>query len=307
VRLSIWPGTENDWQEVLATARHAERTGWDGVWVADHFMQNMPDGSRPLTPRLEGWTAVAALAGLVGRVRVGVLVSGNTYRHPAVLANMAATVDQVSGGRLVLGLGAGWQQNEHDAYGIELPPPPERLRMLREACEVVKGLLRDERTTFEGAHYQLADAVCDPKAFPGGLGIPLLIGGSGERVTMRIAARYADAWNTWGLPEVIEAKTRVLARHCEELGRDAAAIERSAQVMVHLTEDAAERERLRVATGTLPSAAGGAAELAEVVAGYRAIGLDELIVPDRTLGGTLAERLETMDRFREEVAAPFLD
>jgi F420-dependent oxidoreductase-like protein len=307
VRLSIWPGTENPWNEIVETARHAERTGWDGVWLADHFMQNTPDGSRPLTPRLEAWTALAALAALVGRARVGVLVSGNTYRHPAVLANMAATVDQLSGGRLVLGLGAGWQENEHQAYGIDLPAPPERLRMLGEACEVVTGLLRRERTSFEGAHYRLADAVCEPKGVPGGLGIPLLIGGSGERVTMRIAARYADIWNTWGPPELIEAKTRVLHRHCQEIGRDPATVERSAQVMVHLTDDPAEAERVRGTAAGLPAVAGGVAELAEVVAGYRAIGLDELVVPDRSLGSTLAERLDTMDRFREEVAGGSID
>ena len=304
MRLSIWPGTENPWHDVLETARHAERTGWDGVWVADHFMQNTPDGSRPLTPRLEAWATLSALAAAVGRVRLGVLVSGNTYRHPAVLAKMATTVDQVCGGRLVLGLGAGWQQNEHDAYGIELPAPPERLRMLREACEMVRGLLHDERTTFAGTYYRLTDAVCEPKAVPGGLGIPLLIGGAGERVTLRIAAAHADAWNTWGLPGLIEAKSRVLAAHCEEIGRDPAAIERSAQVMVHLTEDSAEAERLRSRPAPLPVAAGSVGELVELVAGYRSIGLDELVVPDRTLGATLAERLETMDRFRERVFLP---
>jgi F420-dependent oxidoreductase-like protein len=304
VRLSIWPGTEHPFAEIAATARHAAASGWDGVWIADHFMPNTADGSRPATPRLEGWTTVAALAAVVGRVRLGVLVSGNTYRHPAVLANMAATVDAVSGGRLVLGLGAGWQENEHAAYGIELPPPAARLQRLEEACLVVKALLREERSDLAGRHYQLVDAVCEPKAVAGGLGIPLLVGGAGERVTMRIAARHADEWNTWGLPERIDAKTRVLERHCADAGRDVGEIERSAQVFFHLTDAGAQADGALGAIAGMPAAGGSAAELAEVVAGYRAIGLDELIVPDRTLGATLAERIETMDRLREEVVLP---
>jgi F420-dependent oxidoreductase-like protein len=301
VRLSIWPGTEHPFEEIAETARHAAATGWDGVWIADHFMPNTPDGSRPVSPRLEGWATVAALASVVERVRIGVLVSGNTYRHPAVLANMAATVDHVSGGRLVLGLGAGWQVNEHEAYGIALPAPRERLERLEEACLVVKGLLQDERSNFEGHHYRLVDAVCEPKAVAAGLGIPLLVGGSGEKVTMRIAARHADQWNTWGFPDLIDAKTRVLERHCADAGRDPGDIERSAQVFFHLVDDPAAQDAARSAIPGMPAAVGPAARLAEVVAGYRAIGLDELVVPDRTLGATLAERLETMDRLRDEV------
>lgn len=162
---------------------------------------------------------------------------------------------------------------------------------------MVKALLGEERSDFAGRYYQLVDAVCEPKPVAGGLGVPLLVGGSGERVTMRIAARHADAWNTWGLPELIEAKTRVLHRHCEDLGRDPAGIERSAQVFFQLTDQPGGSAGLP----GMPSAAGPAAALAEVVAGYRAIGLDELIVPDRTLGASLPERLETMDRLREEV------
>jgi F420-dependent oxidoreductase-like protein len=304
VRLSIWPGTEHPWHEVLATARHAAETGWDGVWVADHFMPNTPDGSRPTTPRLEGWTALAALAATVERVRLGVLVSGNTYRHPAVVANLVATIDQVSGGRAVLGLGAGWQVNEHHAYGIELPPPRQRLERLEEACQVLRGLLREERTDLEGRHYRLVDAVCEPKPVAGGLGVPLLVGGAGERVTMRIAARHADEWNTWGLPDRIKAKFEVLERHCEDLGRDPAEIERSAQVFFHLTGDPATSEAALLANPGMPAAAGSSHELAEVVAGYVSIGLHELVVPDRTLGTTLSERFDTMDRLRQEVFLP---
>ena len=120
MRFSIWFGTEQPSADLSGSAEHAGRTGWDGIWVADHFM---PNSERSSMPRLEAWTTIAAVAVRVDRVRVGVLVTGNTYRHPAVLAKMAATVDHLCGGRLVLGLGAGWQVNEHEAYGIELQPP----------------------------------------------------------------------------------------------------------------------------------------------------------------------------------------
>ena len=121
MRFSVWLGTQQPWDDLVTSAEHTERTGWDGLWLADHFM---PNGARSSAPRLEAWTTIAAIAARVGRVHVGVLVTGNTYRHPAVLAKMAATVDHICEGRLVLGLGAGWQENEHEAYGIELRPSP---------------------------------------------------------------------------------------------------------------------------------------------------------------------------------------
>jgi F420-dependent oxidoreductase-like protein len=304
MRLSIWPGTDHPFDELAATAAHAEQTGWDGIWLADHFMPDTADGTRPLTPRLEAWTTLAAIAARTDRLRLGVLVSGNTYRHPAIVAKMSTTVDTVSGGRHVLGLGSGWQQNEHDAYGIELPAVPERLDRLEEACEVITSLLRNERTNFAGRYYHLVDAPCEPKPVAGGLGVPLLIGGGGERVTLRIAARYADEWNTWGLPQLIAHKMTVLERHCETIGRDPGSIERSAQVIVHLADDPDRLRQLRGQETPVPAMIGTATDLAEIVASYRAIGLDELIVPDRSLGDTVSERLELMDRLKEEVVSP---
>ncbi len=301
MRLSIWPGTDHPFGELVATARHASQTGWDGIWLADHFMPDTPDGTRPLTPRLEAWTTLAALATLAEGLRVGVLVSGNTYRHPAIVAKMATTVDVISGGRHVLGIGSGWQVNEHDAYGIELPSVPDRLDRLEEACAVISSLLRNERTNFEGRHYHLVDAPCEPKPVAGGLGVPLLVGGGGERVTLRIAACYADEWNTWGLPELIAHKRSVLERHCESIARDPASLEISAQVIVHLEDDPERRSELRARDMPMPAMIGTAAELAEIVADYRAMGLDELIVPDRSLGRTISERLEAMDRLKDEV------
>src|SRR5208283_1088442 len=227
MRFSIWIGTEQPSGELLSSAEHAGDTGWDGIWVADHFM---PNGERSLLPRLEAWTTIAAIAARVDRVRVGVLVSGNTYRHPAVLAKMAATVDQLCAGRLVLGLGAGWQVNEHEAYGIELPGVGERMARLDEACQVIRLLHSEDRANFEGRYYRLVDAPCEPK--PVQRPLPLLIGGGGEKATMRIAARYADEWNCWGLPDLMAHKAGVLERHCLEIGRDPASIGRSAQAVV---------------------------------------------------------------------------
>jgi F420-dependent oxidoreductase-like protein len=293
---------EQGWKEILGTAVHAEQTGWDGIWVADHFM---PDGQRTSVPRLEAWTTIAGVAASVDRLRVGVLVTGNTYRHPAVLAKMAATVDHISGGRLVLGLGAGWQVNEHDAYGIELPPVPERLARLEEACQVIRLLHSEERSNFEGRFYRLVDAPCEPK--PVQRPLPLLIGGSGEHTTMRIAARYADVWNCWGLPDLMAHKTEVLARHCAAIDRDPTSIRRSAQAFLLLSDDSKQLERWRLEHSTMPRIIGTAAEAADVMSQYAEAGVDEFVVSDHSLGSDTRLRRETMDRFIEEVAVHFQD
>jgi len=302
VRFAIWPGLDQGWDDLLQTAMHAEATGWDRVYVADHFMA---DGEPSLAPRLEGWTAVAGLAAATERVGLGVLVSANTYRHPAVVANAAATIDRISGGRYILGLGAGWQENEHEGYGIELPGPSERLAMLDEACAVVTSLLAEPWTTFAGQYYQLRDAPCEPKPIQDHL--PLLIGGGGERVTLRIAAAWADEWNTWGLPEVIAHKRAVLEEHCARLGRDPGEIATSAQVLVFLEDEETQRERLASLDFPMGAMIGGSDELGEVLDAYDEIGLDEFVVSDRTLGADPTMRREAMDRFLEEVARPFRD
>jgi alkanesulfonate monooxygenase SsuD/methylene tetrahydromethanopterin reductase-like flavin-dependent oxidoreductase (luciferase family) len=216
MRFSIWPAANQAWGEILATASYAEATGWDGAWIADHFMPNAEGSRAPDGPTLEATSLVAALAGTVPRVRIGTLVLGNTYRHPAVVANLAATVDHVSGGRFTLGLGAGWQVNEHEAYGIELPRPGPRIDRFAEAIEVIHGLLHNERTTFKGRYYQLTDAPCDPRPIQEPL--PILVGTSGDRM-LGIAARLADAWNTWGTPDHISGRSAALSRACDAAGR----------------------------------------------------------------------------------------
>lgn len=299
MRFSIWPNTTKPWPELVDLARHGEATGWDGVWIADHFMPNGEDVSAGM---LEAWTTIAAVAASVPRVRIGCLVSGNTYRHPAVLANMAATADAVSGGRIVLGLGAGWQENEHAAYGIPLFDTKERLARFGEACTIVKSLLTEERTTFTGHHYTLRDAVCEPKSAE--RPIPLLVGGGGEKVTLRIAAQHADEWNVWGTPEVLAHKGAVLDRHCEDLGRDPSTIEHSAQGLLFLSDDESWLASQRSKGIPRPTLIGTPSELVDVVGAYAEAGVDELIIPDFTLGS--AERTkDTYDRFITEVAPAF--
>ncbi|MCU1353039.1 MAG: class flavin-dependent oxidoreductase [Acidimicrobiales bacterium] len=296
MRFSFWPNTQHSWDELLDLSTHAEGLGYHGIYIADHFMPNDADVSGPMH---ECFAVLAGLASAVPRVRLGSLVAGNTYRHPAVLAKAAATIDHISGGRFVLGLGAGWQENEHDAYGMELGQIGERLRWFSEACAVVTSLRDQARTTFAGERYQLVDAPLEPK--PVGP-LPLLIGGGGQRVMPRIVARYADEWNIWSTPEVFDEKSRNIDRFCEEAGRDPATIHRSTQALVFVGEGSAERaERARAVR---PSIGGTSEQLVEVVAAFAAAGVDELIVPDFTLGSP-ARTKEALTQIATEVAPAF--
>lgn len=293
---SLWPSASRSWQEVLEGAEYAERTGWHGVWIADHFMPNAADVS---TPMRECFALLTALAARTRRLRIGSMVLGNTYRHPAVVAKQAATVAEISDGRFVLGVGAGWQVNEHEAYGIELPPVRQLLARFDEACQVLTSLFTQQRTDFRGTYYQLTDAPLEPKP----VNLPLLIGGAGEKVTLGIVAKYADEWNHWGLPETAVHKGTVFREHCDRVGRDPAAVRRSTQAMVEIlmpgdTEALARRDRLRAAGR--PAVMGSAAEVLDTVGRYAEAGVDEFLVPDGMLGDG-ARRFDALERLREEV------
>jgi F420-dependent oxidoreductase-like protein len=208
---------------------------YESGWTFDHFYPIAGDHAGPC---MEGWITLTALAQATRRLRMGTLVTGIHYRHPAVLANMVATLDIVSGGRLELGIGAGWNTEESGAYGIELGTPRERSDRLEEACEVLTGLLTQEITNFAGKFYQLTAARCEPKPLqqphP-----PICIGGSGEKRTLRTAARFAQHWNfVGGTPDEFSHKRDVLYQHCADLGRDPAEILLSSHVMY--TGDPAE-------------------------------------------------------------------
>jgi F420-dependent oxidoreductase-like protein len=303
MRFSIWSARAQSWHDVVELAAHCEQTGWDGVYVADHFMPNSGD-SEPLDgDLLECWSVLAALAGLVPRVQLGSLVSSVTYRHPAVLAKIAAAIDQISGGRLTLGVGAGWQLNEHAAYGLELGTVRERLDRFAEAVQILRSLLDEPRTTFAGKYFQLADAPNQPQPVRGR--VPLMVGGAGEQRTLRIAARYADHWNCWSSPELLAHKLSVLRAHCAEVGRDPAGIHISTQAELFLSTDtqwlAKRREQ---PAGRHPVIIGTPAEVTEIVGQYEAAGADELIIPDFTLGSANRKK-DTCDLFIEEVATAF--
>jgi F420-dependent oxidoreductase-like protein len=302
MRFSIWPSPARPWDEIHETAAYCEQTGWDGVYFADHFMPNGP-GPAPLDgDTLECWSVIAALAALVPRVRLAPLVTSVTYRHPAVLAKIAAAVDQVSGGRLTLGIGAGWQENEHAAYGIPLGTVRERMDRFEEATQILHSLLRQPRTTFSGRYYQLQDAPNQPAPVQDRM--PLLIGGGGERRTLRIAARYADQWNTWSTPELLAHKLAVLRAHCEQAGRDPADIHVSTQALLFMSSDKEWLREKRQAAPGPPVIVGTPGEVADIVARYRDAGADELIIPDFTLG-SMARKKDTCDLFMEEVAPAF--
>ena len=233
------------WDAVLALWQAADEMDvFESAWTFDHFYPIFSDSTGPC---LEGWTTLTALAQATTRLRVGVLVTGIHYRHPAVLANMAAALDVISNGRLELGIGAGWNEEESGAYGIELGTPRERSDRFEEACAVLTGLLSAETTTFKGSYYQLTDARCEPKPVqrphP-----PICIGGSGRLRTLRTTARYAQHWNfVGGTPDQFRETRDVLHQHCADIGRDPAEILLSSHVM--FTGDPAETAANAAALG----------------------------------------------------------
>jgi len=300
MRFSIWPSAAQPWKDILEITTHCEQTGWDGVYFADHFMPNGPGPEALDGNTLECWSVIAALAASVPRLRLAPLVTSVTYRHPAVLANIAAAVDQISAGRLSLGIGAGWQENEHASYGITLGGVRERMDRLEEAAHILRSLLGERRTTFSGRYFQLTDAPNQPAPVQDRL--PLLIGGGGEQRTLRIAARYADHWNYWSTPDVLAHKLAVLRRHCDDLGRDPADIHISTQARLFLSTDETWLAGKREVQLPQPVIVGTPAEVAEIVVRYRDAGADEIIVPDATLG-TGSRKKDTCDLFMAEVAS----
>jgi F420-dependent oxidoreductase-like protein len=218
----------NTIEQQRAVWRLADEGGFDHLWIFDHFN---PIGGAPLDGVIwEGWTLLAAMAEATSRVRIGNMVTGNTYRHPGVLAKIATTVDHLSAGRLEFGIGAGWAEVEHTMLGLDFPGVGERLRRLDEACTVIKKLWTEERADFDGRYYNLTGALANPKPvqrpYP-----PIWIGGGGEQRTLRIVATHADVWNFAGGPvETAIHKVEVLERHCADVGRDPAEIRLSVQL-----------------------------------------------------------------------------
>jgi F420-dependent oxidoreductase-like protein len=197
----------------------AENSGFDSFWVMDHFHQIQFVG-RPEEPMLEGWTVISMLAAITTKIKLGTLVTGIIYRYPSVLAKIAATLDVLSKGRLFMGIGAGWNEEESSAYGISFPSNQERMLRLEEAIQVVRKMwIEEPYASFNGKYYQIRNAYCNPKPIQKP-SPPILVGGGGERKTLKIVAKYADACNLFGSPETVRKKLDVLKDHCKSVGRD---------------------------------------------------------------------------------------
>ncbi len=270
------------YEAMTRVAQEAEALGFHSIWLYDHFL-TVPTPSQEVT--FECWTSTAALGRDTKRVRIGQMVTCNSYRNPALLAKMASTVDALSQGRLDLGIGAGWYEHEYLAYGYPYPDTGERLRRLREAIQIILAMWTQDEATFEGTYYQVRGAINQPKGAQKPH-IPLLIGGGGEKVSLRLVAQYGDACNVGGDIATIKHKFAVLKRHCEELGRDFNSIRRTALIddcAIAETEEAAiakltpdqrnDLEELRQTQliGTPPT-------IRQRLAEYEEAGVQELII-----------------------------
>jgi F420-dependent oxidoreductase-like protein len=277
-----------DWPRLRTAARAVEESGWDALWLDDHLLSDEGDWR---DPKLEGWVSLAAVATSTERVRLGLLVSSTTFRNPGLIAKLATTLDHVSAGRAVLGLGGGWFKREHDAFGIDFGRGfGERLDRLDEATMLVRRLLDGERFSHDGRFFRIHDSVCEPRPIQARL--PILIGGSGPTKTLRTTALYADLWNGYGSPDRIAATSDVLRQRCIEVGRAFDDIERTVTVHAVIRDsataalaawaDTAAQHGLDGAVATDDSdggltVGGSPREVATFLDGYRRIGISEVI------------------------------
>jgi F420-dependent oxidoreductase-like protein len=285
-------------EKLRTLVQKAESLDFDSFWVMDHFHQIRNVGE-PREPMLEGWTTQAVMAGLTRRIKLGTLVTGIVYRHPSVLAKAGATLDILSKGRLFMGIGAAWNVDEALAYGIPFPPVSERMNRLDEAVQVIRKMWTEEKASFKGKFYQLQGAYCYPQPIqrphP-----PIMIGGSGERRTLRIVAKYADACNLFGSPETVRRKLGVLREHCRSVGRDYASILKTK--LGHVVIDA-NKEKVTEAIKAYPQDRrreyviyGMPEDVRRQIEAFRDAGIEYLIVnlePDR--------ELQALDLFASEV------
>ncbi len=296
--LSDIPDPVEAYEAMTRVAQEAEALGFDSIWLYDHF-HTIPVPSQEVT--FECWTSTAALARDTKRVRIGQMVTCNGYRNPALLAKIASTVDVLSHGRLDFGIGAGWYEHEYRAYGYEYPEAPERLRYLREAVQVILAMWTQEEAVFEGKYYQVRGAINQPKGVQKPH-IPLLIGGGGEKVTLKLVAQYGDACNVGGDIETIKHKFAVIKQHCENVGRAYESIHRtSSSICVMGASEEAALAQLRPFERVLidrqgPSSIIGTPEIVrQRLQEYEAAGVQELI-----LSFPLITKLDTLRAFAQE-------
>jgi len=294
MKFGVHAGLQNTTtDELQGLWRRIEDHGFEWISIWDHFYAADATGGAVC---LEAVGTHAALALATERVRCGSLVYSVGYRHPAVLANAMATIDHLAGGRVTLGLGAGWHQGEYDAYGIPFPAAGVRLRQLEEAIQCVRGLLTDDVTTFEGEHFRLQDARCEPKPVQDRL--PIWIGGGGEKVTLRIAARHADGWNVPFIPPDDYAhKVGVLDAHCEREGRDPREVTRAVNVGLAWHEGDLEAQFGAIANFVRPGVlTGSVQEVVDRVGAYGDAGAEWVILAMRA-----PFDVDGLDRFAAEV------
>jgi alkanesulfonate monooxygenase SsuD/methylene tetrahydromethanopterin reductase-like flavin-dependent oxidoreductase (luciferase family) len=276
------------WAELRDACLATERAGWDSLWIDDHLLADEGD---PTDPKLEGWATLSALAVLTTRMRLGLLVGANTLRNPGLTAKLATTVDHLSNGRAVLGLGGGWFEREHDAFGIDFGSGfGERLDRLDEAVGLIRRLLDGETVSHEGRFYTMHDALCAPRPVQSRL--PILIGGSGPTKTLRTTARCADLWNGYGSPERIAATSEVLRERCLEIGRPFEAIERTVTLDGVIRDSAADAQAVWAETARIHdldrgggsdgsdrgmTIGGSVGEVADYVGRLGALGIGEVI------------------------------
>jgi len=301
-----FPGVEDGelFEKVAQIAVTAEESGFDSVWVMDHFYQIQNVGPRT-DPMFEAYTTLSAIAARTRRAGLGAMVTGVTYRNPALLAKIVTTLDVISSGRAILGIGAAWNDDEHAGYGFDFPPVRERMGRLEEALQICRAMFTEEAPSFVGRYYKLSGALNRPRPIRGD--IPVLVGGGGEQKTLRLVAEYADACNIFGDVSTIRHKLEVLDRHCEAVGRDPAEIQRTRLGGLLIAETAVEAEQKArqqaEARGLDPAAlraymvVGDPDSVSEQVAEYLDAGLDGLIFnmpeaqdidPVRLAGKTLA-------------------
>ncbi len=230
------PQIKRTWQETRSAAEEVERLGFHSVWFNDH-LYGMP---MPQLPTMEAWTALSAVAAATSRVELGTLVTPVGFRNPALLAKMVATLDQISGGRVIVGLGVGWFEDEFRGYGMEFPPVAERLRALDETVHLMRRMWSEKQVTFDGDRVRTDAVYCEPKPVRRP---PILIGGGGEKVLLRLAAKHADIWNNMAVnQDQFAQKVEVMHRHCRALGREPASLRKSQQTMVVIGADEADAQ-----------------------------------------------------------------
>jgi F420-dependent oxidoreductase-like protein len=305
-------GDRELFDRVAGIAGTAEESGFDSVWVMDHFYQIATVGPRT-DPMLEAYTLLGALAARTRKVNLGTMVTGVTYRNPALLAKEVTTLDVISSGRAILGIGAAWNEEEHIGYGFDFPPLGERLDRLEEALQICRAMFVEEAPSFTGRYHQIHEALNFPRPLRPE-GVPILVGGGGERRTLALVAKYADACNIVGDLGTVRHKLEVLERHCESVGRDPATITKTRLGSLVLAATAAEAEakgrELAHARGMdeerfrAYSIVGDADAVCEQVAAYLDAGLDGLIFSMhdahdldavRLAGGTLTKAFATVE------------